>query len=1018
MSSQSTFDPSKAVSETFAARLERPAPRATYRLQLNHQFTFRDVERVVPYLAGLGISHAYVSPIFRATPGSMHGYDVVDYGMLNPEIGTRDEFDAMVAALHAHGLGLIVDFVPNHMGIEGGRNVWWQDVLENGEVSRYADYFDIDWNPIKRELRGKVLLPFLGGQYGEVLERGELKLVFDQGAFRIDYWDTPFPISPVTYPLILRRIETRLEGLLDPERIELLELQSIRTALENLDNVDDAGTAADARETRYREQLLAKYRLQTLADQSAEICQALENTVTEFNGHPGDPRSFDALDEMLDHQPYRLSSWRVAAEEINYRRFFAINTLAAIRQEEEVVFKETHRLLLELIGEGSIDGVRIDHPDGLWDPTAYFRCLQQAAMVEVTRAAWTSARTDDETGVGWEDISIPVRVEVDAMLDRIMEERGQLPLYVVAEKILEHGEALRDDWAVAGTVGYEFAQAATGLFVDPESRVLFDRIYARFTGDRIRFPDLVYEMKHRMMREAFASEVNVLTNALNRISEQDRLSRDFTQHNLRAALREILACFSVYRTYSTCAEGGPDMLDRRYVEQAVQQAKRRSPAVDVSVFDFIQGVLLGQMGADSTSPREAGCLFAMKLQQLSGPVMAKGLEDTAFYRFNRLTSLNEVGGDPSRFGTSVDEFHRQNRARKRNWPRSMINSSTHDTKRSEDVRARISVLSELPTEWRAAINRWSKLNRKLKRKIDGVLAPQRVDEYVIYQTLIGTWPLDEFAAAPGTVYAERVKAYMIKVVREANRLTNWVNPDEAYETALTEFIDGLFDRRRSRLFIEDFQAFHERVNDGGLINALGQQVQKLTSPGVPDIYQGTELWDDSLVDPDNRRPVNFQHRGSLLDVHADLPTLWQHRQDGAVKLALSQRLLAFRSTCPDVFASGDYVALDVTGPKAHHVLAFARTIQNSGCVVIVPRFTTELGLAPGIDDGTDVWEGTRIELPQEIADRSLIDALATKAQVTITQDGETVNLDVGPLLRHFPVAFLTATTVSQPTRDA
>lgn len=1009
MSSQPIFDPSKAVSEAFAARLGRPAPRATYRLQLNHQFTFRDVTQVVPYLANLGISHVYASPIFRATPGSMHGYDVVDYGMLNPEIGTRDEFDAMVAALHAHGLGLIVDFVPNHMGIEGGRNVWWQDVLENGEASRYADYFDIDWSPIKRELRGKVLLPFLGGQYGEVLERGELKLVFHQGAFRIDYWDTPFPISPVTYPLILRKIETRLEGLLDPERIELLELQSIRTALENLDNVDDAGTDADARETRYREQLLAKYRLQTLADQSVKICRALEDTVTEVNGNLGDPQSFDALDELLDHQPYRLSSWRVAAEEINYRRFFAINTLAAIRQEEDVVFNETHRLLLELIGEGSIDGVRIDHPDGLWDPTAYFRSLQQAAMVEVTRAAWQTAGADDEAGASWDDVLAQVRAGVDAMLDQLMEERRQLPLYVVAEKILEHGEALRDDWVVAGTVGYEFAQAATGLFVDPESRVLFDRIYARFTGDRIRFPDLVYEMKHRMMREAFASEVNVLTNALNRISERDRLSRDFTQHNLRAALREILACFSVYRTYSTCAEGVPDSLDRRYVELAVQQAKRRSPILDVSVFDFIQDVLLGQPAADAASAREGGCLFAMKLQQLSGPVMAKGLEDTAFYRFNRLTSLNEVGGDPSKFGTSIDDFHRQNRARKRNWPRSMITSSTHDTKRSEDVRARISVLSEVPTEWRAAINRWSNLNRKLKRKIDGVLAPQRVDEYVIYQTLIGSWPLDESTAAPGTVYAERMKAYMIKVVREANRLTNWVNPDKAYEAALTAFIDGLFDMRRSRLFLDDIQAFHERIDDGGLINALGQQVLKLTSPGVPDIYQGTELWDDSLVDPDNRRPVDFQRRATLLDVHADLPGLWRDRRDGAVKLALSQRILAFRSICPDVFASGDYVPLDVTGPKAHHVLAFARTSQDFGCVVIVPRFATDLGLARGIDDDTDVWEGTRIEFPREIADRPLIEALGTKGQIMITQDDETANLDVGPLLRHFPVAFLTTT---------
>lgn len=1011
MSRQPAFDPSEAVSQTFAAFRSKPVPRATYRLQLNHQFTFRDAERIVPYLADLGISHVYVSPIFRATPGSMHGYDVVDYGMLNPEIGTRQEFDAFVAALHGRDLGLIVDFVPNHMGIEGGRNAWWQDVLENGEASPYAGFFDIDWNPIKRELRGKVLLPFLGGQYGEVLERGELKLIFEQGAFRIDYWDTPFPIAPVTYPLILKKVEERLGGQVDAGDIELLELLSIRTALENLSGGMATGTEAEIRETRQREQLLAKHRLQTLANQSAEIRGALDVTVTELNGIPGDSRSFDALDEVLDHQSYRLSSWRVAAEEINYRRFFAINTLAAIRQEEEIVFEETHRLLLELVAEGSVDGVRIDHPDGLWDPEAYFWSLQQAAMVEVTRHAWPKSQpgqSDDSTEDDWEAVAGDVRAEVEVGLDRILDDRGPLPLYVVAEKILEHGEALRDDWAVAGTVGYEFAQAATGLFVDPESRVLFDRIYARFTGDQIRFPDLVYEMKHRMMREAFASEVNVLTNVLNRISEQDRLSRDFTLNNLRDALREILACFSIYRTYATCAEQGPDTLDRRYVEQAVQQAKRRNPAVDASVFDFIQNVLLGHGTHDGISQHDYGCQFAMKLQQLSGPVMAKGLEDTAFYRFNRLTALNEVGGDPSKFGTSIEEFHRQNRARKRNWPRSMINSSTHDTKRSEDVRARISVLSEVPTEWRAAINRWSRMNRKLKRKIEGALAPQRVDEYVIYQTLIGTWPLEEPTAAQRSAYVERLKAYMVKVGREANRLTNWVNPDEEYEAALTAFIEGLFDRRRSRLFIEDFGAFHQRVSDGGLINALGQQLLKLTSPGVPDLYQGTELWDDSLVDPDNRRPVDFKRRAALLDPHADLPRLWRERTNGTVKLALSQRVLAFRRACPDVFACGDYVAFDVTGPKAHHVLAFARTNRDTACVVVVPRLATELGLSQGLGDGTDVWNGTRIVLPKDIADRTWIDALDDNAHPDIVQDGDTATLDVGSLLRCFPVAFLTA----------
>lgn len=1012
MSTQHAFDTAKTVSDAFSDRLSEPLPRATYRLQLNYEFTFRDAERIVPYLADLGISHVYVSPIFGAIPGSTHGYDVIDYGKLNPEIGTPENFDAFVAALHARGLGLIVDFVPNHMGIEGGRNVWWQDVLENGEASQYADYFDIDWNPIKRELRGKVLLPFLGGQYGEVLERGELKLVFEGGAFRIDYWDTPFPIAPTTYPLILRKVEERLEGTIDPDSIELLELQSIRIALENLDGTVLADAEPDVRDARQREQTLAKHRLQTLTESSPPIREALAETVIALNGEPGDPQSFDALDEILDRQYYRLSSWRVAAEEINYRRFFAINTLAAIRQEEEPVFQESHRLLFALIAEGKVDGVRIDHPDGLWDPATYFRTLQREAMVEVTRAAWARERPDAAEEGDWDTISADVRAEVDAVLDGIISERGRLPIYVVAEKILEQGESLRDDWAVAGTVGYEFAQATTGLFVDPESRVLFDRIYARFTGDRIRFPELVHDMKHRMMREAFASEVNVLTNVLNRISEQDRLSRDFTLNNLRDALREILACFSVYRTYSTCAEDGAAPVDRRYVEQAVQLAKRRNPALDATVFDFIQDALLSHEAHDVIHHRDSRCRFAMKLQQLSGPVMAKGLEDTAFYRFNRLTALNEVGGDPSKFGTSPEEFHRQNRARRRNWPRSMINSSTHDTKRSEDVRARITVLSEIPTEWRAAINRWSRMNRKLKRRVDGMLAPRRVDEYVLYQTLIATWPLEPSTPAQTAVYAERLRDYMIKVCREANQFTNWVNPNEEYEAALIAFVTGLFDRRRSRAFVEDLGTFHQRIRDSGLINALGQQVLKLTAPGVPDLYQGTEVWDDSLVDPDNRRPVDFGRRAALLDVDADVASLWRAREDGAVKLAVSRRVLDFRASEPDLFSLGDYLPLETTGPRASNVVAFARTNDGAACVVVVPRLTAQLGLAPSIDEGTDPWQGTRVALPREIAQRSFVNGLDADAPPAVERDDETATLDVASVLRRLPVGFVTSVGMS------
>jgi (1->4)-alpha-D-glucan 1-alpha-D-glucosylmutase len=539
-------------------------------------------------------------------------------------------------------------------------------------------------------------------------------------------------------------------------------------------------------------------------------------------------------------------------------------------------------------------------------------------------------------------------------------------VYVVGEKILEHGEDLPEDWAIAGTVGYEFAQAATGLFVDPDARILFDRIYSRYTGDRIRFPELVYEMKHRMMREAFPSEVNVLTNVLNRISERDRHSRDFTVNNLRAALREIMACFSVYRTYTTCDETGVSERDQRYIEVAVSQAKRRNPLMDASVFDFVQAVLLLHATDNPRERLDQRCHFAMKLQQLTGPVMAKGLEDTAFYRFNRLTSLNEVGGDPSRFGIGADEFHRQNRARKRSWPDAMLNSSTHDTKRSEDVRARISVLSERSTEWRAGLNRWTRLNRKLKRTIEGALAPHRADEYVIYQTIFGTWPLNGLAASDRDVYTTRIQEYIVKVAREASRFTNWVNPDKEYEAALNDFVAGLLDQRRSRVFLEDFEAFVERKIDGGLVNGLAQQVLKLTSPGVPDIYQGTEFWDDSLVDPDNRRPVDFATRHEALKgTNAQDPAdYFANRSDGRIKFAVTARLLGLRRQHEAALAKGDYVSLHPDGPAAQYVVAYARRTDDDAVITIVPRLVTKLARAQGRDvTDPSIWTGTTLALP-------------------------------------------------------
>ncbi|MBA2288957.1 MAG: malto-oligosyltrehalose synthase, partial [Chloroflexia bacterium] len=894
-------------------------PRATYRLQFNHTFTFDDAITILPWIARLGVSHVYASPIFRATPGSMHGYDVVDFSEISPEIGGREGFDRLVAAARENELGIILDFVPNHMGIENGANSWWQDVLEHGPASPYADYFDIDWTPFTQELHNKVLLPVLGDQYGVVLENGDLKLGYDDGAFTVHYWDTPLPVTPTTYPMVLQPVLDRIHTAVDTDDLDRLELESVITALDRLNDLD-ASEEPGVADARYREQLVTKRRLAALVDRSALVRQTIDDVLAEWNGTQGDPRSFDLLDTLLAKQCWRVAFWRVAAEEINYRRFFAINTLAAIRQEEPELFHATHRLLMELLASGAVDGVRIDHPDGLWDPEGYFYDLQ-TEYVAVTTLVAEGVESDQVYADEHQERLVEARDQLRAEIVNASQDRGYdhgWPLYVLAEKILEHGEALPAHWPIAGTVGYDFAHATTALFVDTSARQMFDRIYSRFTGDSIRFPELVYQMKQQMMTEAFLSEMTVLTTALNRIAENNRRSRDFTVNSLGDALREIMAWFPVYRTYTTCEGDGVVDRDRQYIEGAVAQARRRNPGIDPSLFAFIENVLLLHVSdaLGAAARFDLRCYFAMKLQQLSGPVMAKGLEDTAFYRYNRLVSLNEVGGDPSKFGINPEEFHRQNRQRQRLWPDAMVCSSTHDTKRGEDVRARISVLSLRPTEWRAAINRWSRLNRKLKRKIDGALAPHKADEYVIYQTLVGTWPTEGVRHADRAAYVTRLQEYTVKIVREAGRFSNWVNPDEAYEEALNAFIVGIFNLRRSGTLLDDIDAFVGQVLPAGLQAALGTQVLKLTSPGVPDVYQGTEVWDDSLVDPDNRRPVGFDAIQELSDRHSSIDEAWTNAGDGAAKLLVTQRLLAVRAMYPRLFSEGEYVAVPIEGDDA------------------------------------------------------------------------------------------------------
>ena len=966
-------------------------PRATYRIQFHREFGFRDAEAIVPYLSKLGVSHLYASPIFKANPGSMHGYDIVDFGHLNPEVGSREEFNSLSDILKRHGMGLILDFVPNHMGIGSGQNQWWQDVLEHGRFSRFVDSFDIDWEPSKPELRDQVLLPILGDHYGVVLEDGELQVSFEEGIFTLRYFETPLPIDPVTYPVVLAVALEKLNGTLSFEDGALLEFKSILSSFERL----PTGRTIDAKliDERTREQGIAKRRLAELSSANPEIERSIKEALEALNGKPDEPSSFDNLDLLLGLQPYRLSFWRVAAEEINYRRFFAINELAAIRQEVPAVFESTHALLMELIAEGRVDGLRIDHPDGLWDPAGYYRQLQHAAY---------AARTGLDIEIA------PVR-QPDSMADGINgpDLTDPLPIYTVIEKILEPGESLPTDWAVDGTVGYEFSRIVGGLMVDGDNRKAFADLYARFTGKSISFHDLVYQSKMMIMRVALPSEVNVLALTLDRLSEHHRRTRDFTFNGLRSAMRSIIASFPVYRSYIDEWSNGPSERDRRLIERAVADAIKRNPGTDPGVFSFIGELLVLRHSSYLTDEQWAEHRkFVMKFQQLTGPVMAKGLEDTVFYLDVRLSSLNEVGGDPSSFGSKISEFHRECASRQKEWPLAMLCSSTHDTKRSEDVRARISVLSEFPKEWRLAVNRWARTNRKFKTRVDGVLYPDRNDEYLFYQTLLGTWSVG--ATRADETYVERICEYMLKSIHEAQAHSSWIHPNQRYDEATIAFVRAVLSADNP-VFLDDMQKLNKRCARVGIINSLSMQLLKLTAPGVPDIYQGTELWDDSLVDPDNRRPVDFVRRVSLLDQLSALKpetalanSLLEDWSDGQIKLWLTHRVMVARRNDPHSFTHGEYIPLSVSGKYSECVVAFVRRYESRTWLAVAPRLTARITETRDEWPIADLWGDTAITLPSWLSDahfRCVLSGIEVG-----TAGGRTMG--IAELLGALPVALL------------
>lgn len=939
-------------------------PRATYRLQLSRKCTLVDAEQAVPYLSSLGISHLYVSPLLKARAGSEHGYDVTDHTQLNPELGSMEDFRRLVETLRRHDMGLLVDIVPNHLGIFGDDNSWWLDVLENGPIARAAGCFDIDWRPNRASLRDRLLIPVLGDTYGKSLERGDLRVCFDadRGEFSLRYGEHVFPVDPREYPAIFQD-EALPAGMDDIAAADFSSLMNAFAQLPSRTSVIDA-----AREQRYRDMAAHKRRLSRLVERAPEIRALIESVIARINGTPGVAASFDALDRLHEAQAYRLAYWRVAADEINYRRFFDVNSLAALCMSDPRVFEETHAFIVGLVRDGSIDGLRIDHSDGLYDPQQYFAQLRQAVTAQ----------------------------------------GGVSGLYVVTEKILAAHERLRESWAVQGTTGYEFSALVTAWLVDAPGERSLTRTCGDFVGRVEQFEDVAYAARKLVMRILLSPEIETLATQLDRIAQADRHTADFTRAALREALMEVIACFPVYRTY--IGEAGASAEDAREVDRAVAMARRRSLAADTSVFDFLREVMLGAPRLPGGERQRAAMReFAMKFQQVSAPVMAKGVEDTALYRFNRLVCLNDVGSDPRRFGVPPSAVHQANADRLRHWPHSMLATSTHDSKRSEDVRARLAVLSELPVQWRRHVARWSRLNRSKRTSVNDSPVPDRDDEYLIYQSLLGLWEAD----ASTTELLPRLQEYVVKAAREAKRATSWRNVDSVYEEGLVKFVERLLERRGRSAFLHDFGKLASIVSYFGHCNSLSQVLLKLTSPGVPDIYQGCENPFFALVDPDNRRGMDLSgasHRLTKLQQTMRenrrselLPRLLAAGHRGDAKLFLTSEILNLRARRPALFADGTYEPLIVAGSRESNLLAFRRTHGSESFIAVISRGSCSLMNAVPAPPVADVWRDTRIEVGE-----------AGEAAWTECLSGRTVEptsgeLDVAEVLADWPVAMLLQT---------
>jgi (1->4)-alpha-D-glucan 1-alpha-D-glucosylmutase len=881
-------------------------PRATYRIQLHKGFTFDDAAAIAEYLSALGITHLYCSPYLQAAPGSMHGYDVVDCRRLNEELGGAPAHERMHVALRQNGLRQILDIVPNHMAIITPHNPWWWDVLENGPSSAYAAYFDVDWETPERRLRNTVLLPVLADQYGFILDRREIKLEREGAALNVRYHDSRFPVAPRSLDSILANAAKRCGSE---------ELAFLADAFGDLPH--STATDRESITRRHRDKNVLQSSFERLTNARAEVGRAIDAEVSALNDDQ------QALHALLERQNYRLAYWRAASRELGYRRFFDINTLAGLRMEDERVFEDTHFLILRRLKDGVLDGLRIDHIDGLREPAQYLVRLAKYAP-----DAW-----------------------------------------ILVEKILMPGERLRDSWPVAGTTGYDFISRVSGLFVNPDSEPALTQLFADFTGETRDYNELVVQKKKFIMSEILGSDLNRLTELFVEICEQHPHHRDYTRHELHEVIRELAAHLPVYRTYVSPAETSIHQDDQRYVEQALASAKAGSPQLDVRLFDFFADILLLRI----RGPLEEE--LAMRFQQFTGPVMAKSVEDTAFYWFNRLTSLNEVGCDPGLFGTNVEKFHQENAFVQQVWPLAMLATSTHDTKRSEDVRSRISLLSEIPEQWSKSVSAWAEVNRP---HWDGGERDPNA-EYLLYQTLVGVWPVDR----------ARIAEYMLKAVREAKVQTSWTQPNEIYEMQLANFIDGVFG---SRQFIDELAAFVKPLIWPGRINSLAQTLLKLTSPGVPDFYQGSELWNLTLVDPDNRRPIDYALRRRLLNdlCGAGPGKVLERADEGLPKLWVIHKALAVRTSHPEWFGrTGSYEPIMARGGAAEHAVAFVR---SASAITIVPRLVLKL---------SGRWKDTALSLPAGLWHNEFTGDRISGGDVSVAN-----------LLEKFPVCLLSRVEVS------